>query len=149
MIKYKKCNNICDYDNYYVSQASGKYPQNLVIQRGSNWFTSFAKRYGIPTLKFLGKQVYETGKDLFHDIVEGKDIKHSTKSNIKKGLSRSLKDLSERMTPQSGTGRKRRRTTSKRRYPKRRKTSNINKSKTKSKSKRRRRQKKVKKDIFN
>ena len=92
MTKYKKCNSFCDYDNHYVSQASGKNPQNLVIQRGSNWFTAFAKRFGLPALKFLGNQVYETGKDIFHDVVQGKNLKQSSKTNMKKNISRSLKD---------------------------------------------------------
>ena len=145
MVKFKKCNNFCDYEDIYVSQASGKNPQNLVIQRGSNWFTAFAKRFGIPTLKFLGKQVYETGKDIFHDVIQGKDLKQSTKSNIKKGVSKSLKDLSDRMTPQSGTGSKRNYKLIKRKFSKRRK---ISKSKPLNrKSKRRRRQRKPK-DIY-
>jgi len=147
MIKYKKCNNFCDYDDFYVSQASGKNPRTLVIQRGSNWFTAFAKRFGIPTLKFLGKQAYETGKEIFHDVVQGKDLKQSSKANIKKGISRSLKDLSDRMTPQRGASRKRKRHTLKKRLLKRRKISKSKPIKRKSKQ-HRRRQRKVK-DIFN
>ena len=145
MVKYKKCANLCDYEDYYIKQATGKYPQNLIIQRGSNWFTNFAKRYGFPVLKFIGKHIYETGKDIFRDVMEGQDIKTAAKSNVKKGVSRGLQDLSERMNPQSGSGRKRKRSKSKtvKIYKKRK----IGK-KFKSKKLRRKKTKSIRKDIF-
>src|SRR6266852_4224614 len=108
-MRYRKCNNLCDYETYYVNQAIGRGPKTIYVQRGSNWLTSFAKRYAVPALKFIGKHAFETGRDIFRDIIEGRNIKESAKTNLRKGVSRSFKDLSERMTPLTGRSRKRRR----------------------------------------
>ncbi len=146
MKRYKKCDDLCDYETYYVNQAIGRGPRTLYVQRGSNWFTSFARRYAVPALKFIGKHVYETGRDIFHDVLGGKDIKDSAKTNLRKGISRSFKDLSERMAPQTGSSRKRKRRTKVRsKHTKKRRV-----IRRKGVIKKRRRSRKViKKDIFN
>lgn len=106
-------NNFCDYDSYYSDQAGGKldisYYRGLPYQRGSGIFSSFAKRFGVPALKYLFKRGVSVGKDILTDVAAGKSLKESTKSSFKKGTATALKDLSERLHPsdrsdQTGTG---------------------------------------------
>lgn len=152
-MKYKECKNYCDYESYYSSQIGGNLSEDLYYnplkqynyQRGSGWFSRFATRYSIPALKYIGKKALGIGRDIILDIAAGKNVRESTKSNFKKGVSESLKDLSNRMTTQKGSGKKRKRSKSQNKVLKRRKI------KPKSSSKRkviRRRRRKVKKDIF-
>lgn len=112
MRKLKKCNNICDYENYYLNQAGGRSDQILIykgrpFQRGSGWFSNFAVRYGVPMLKFIGKQALSAGRDVVQDVLQGKDFKSSVKYNLKKRAGESLKEIGDKIT-QSGSGRKRR-----------------------------------------
>ena len=152
-MKYKECKNYCDYENYYLSQIGGNLSEDLYYnplkqynyQRGSGWFSRFATRFAIPALKYIGKRALNIGRDIVLDIAAGKNVRESTKSNFKKGVSDSLKDLSNKMTPQTGSGKKRKRSKSQNKIVKRRRI----KSKFSSKRKViRRRRRKVKKDIF-
>ena len=98
--------HLCDYDKYFNDQAGGSldiayYPGNP-YQRGYGRFSSFARRFGIPAMKYLFKHGLEFGKNLYSDVREGKDVKESFKSNLKKRLSSTLQDIDSKIT-QSGT----------------------------------------------
>jgi hypothetical protein len=156
-MKFKECENYCDYENYYLSQIGGNLSEDLYYnplkqynyQRGSGWFSRFATRYAIPAIKYIGKRALNVGRDIILDIASGKNVRESTKSNFKKGVSESLKELSSKMTPQQGSGKKRKRSKSKTSKNKVYKKRKINlKSSSKRKVIRRRRRRKVKKDIF-
>ena len=139
--------HFCDYDNYFVDQAGGNldiaYYRGMPYQRGYGRFSSFARRFGIPAMKYLFKHGLEFGKNLYSDIREGKDVRESLKSNLKKRVSSTLQDIDEKIK-QSGTGmRKRPRLFSykKKKTRKRRVKSKRSKSKTKKRRKSRKRRK--------
>jgi hypothetical protein len=146
--------NYCDYDRYFIDQAGGNldiaYYRPLSYQRGYGRFSSIAKRFGIPALKYLFKHGVEFGKNLYTDIRDGKHLKDSLKSSLLKRASSALGDLDKKIS-QSGSGvRKKPRILQKRkrkskRLIKRFKTKNIRKNNSKKTSKR----KIFIKDIFN
>ena len=95
----------CDYNKYYGNQAGGdlgiSYYRDNQTQWGSGFFSSLNKRYGVPVLKYLLKQGYYAGKDIFKDLREGKKI--SAKSVLKKRAASTFKDLGENLE-QVGSG---------------------------------------------
>ena len=103
--------HLCDYDKYFIDQAGGSldiaYYRGNPYQRGYGRFSSFARRFGIPAMKYLFKHGLEFGKNLYSDIREGKDVKESIKSNLKKRLSSTLQDIDSKIA-QSGTGMRKR-----------------------------------------
>src|SRR5215813_13849411 len=98
--------NFCDYENYFADQAGGKLEiayYRAPYQRGYGRFSSFAKRYGIPALKYLLKQGFEFGKNIYQDIRSGKDVRQSAKSNIKRSAASAMHDIGQKIS-QSGSG---------------------------------------------
>jgi hypothetical protein len=99
--------DICNYNNYYLDQAGGKldisYYRGQPYQRGYGAISTYAKRYGIPVLKYLLKQGFNTGRDIFNDLREGKKFSHSAKLNLKRRAGTILKDLGENIE-QAGSG---------------------------------------------
>lgn len=98
MGRFIRCNReFCDYDSYYVNQAKNRYDNVIPYQRGANWFTSFAKRYAVPAIKYLGKQTYKYGKDFIKDLALGEEVKSAAKTHLKRGASGLLDDLSQKI----------------------------------------------------
>ena len=98
--------NFCDYDNYFIDQAGGKLDiayYKAPYQTGRGRFSAIARKYGIPAMKYLFRHGYEFGKSLFTDVREGKDIKESMKSNLRKRTASAIHDLGEKIS-QSGSG---------------------------------------------
>lgn len=133
--------NFCDYDKYYFDQAGGKldisYYTGYPYQRGYGRFSAFAKRYGVPALKYLLKQGVEFGKDLYQHFRAGKPIPEAIKTSAKKRVSSALKDLDEHINPnQTGSGlRKKPRFHIPKKISKKKSIKKIKKSKRKRKSK--------------
>ena len=138
-----------NYDQYYYDQAGGKLDisyYSAPYQRGRGWLTNLAKKYAVPGLKYLLEHGIKFGKDMFTDLFEGKDVKESVKTNLKRRAAEGMKDFGEKIADKlSGSGlRKKRRLTIK----KKRKSV---KSKQKKKSKKNSSRKKLtySRDIFN
>jgi len=151
--------NLCNYNNYYTDQAGGNldilYYKDLPNQRGKGIISTYAKRYGIPVMKYLLKQGFYTGRDILRDVIEGKNVRQSSKSQLKKRTANVFKDLGEKIE-QSGSGlrkkpkivkRKRYQNKSIKRVLKRKVIRRVPKSKAK-KSKKVKKSKKINKDIF-
>jgi hypothetical protein len=107
-MRYKMCSrNYCDYNSYYNSQVGGNsgisYYPGSKFQRGSGRISNLARRYGVPALKFLVKQGWNVGKDLYSDLSTGKKFMPSLKSSIRKRGSDVLKDFGEKLS-QPGKG---------------------------------------------
>lgn len=67
----------------------------------------------VPAMKTLGQRALVTGANIGSDILEGKDIKEATTSNLKnegKNLARAVINRARSVATQSGSGRRRRRT---------------------------------------
>ena len=153
--------NFCDYDKYYSDQAGGRldisYYKGLPYQRGRGKFTNLARRYGIPVLKYILKQGWELGKDMYGDIVAGKKVAPSFKTQMRKRASTAMKDLGEHISQEGSGMRKRPKLDKKRRKVKKKiishkathkKASKTKKLKIKSKAKRVSRKSRSKFDIF-
>ena len=122
-----------NYDDYFKSQAGGNldisYYRGSPYQRGHGFFSTFAKRYGIPVLKYLARQGFHVGKDILSDVASGQKFTTSAKSNLKKRAATTLKDFGEKLV-QGGSGlRKRPRLTKK---PRKRKSKTIRRKKAKA-----------------
>ena len=120
-----------NYEDYFKSQAGGNldisYYRGSPYQRGHGFLSTFAKRYGIPVLKYLARQGFHVGKDILSDVASGQKFSTSAKSNLKKRAATTLKDFGEKLV-QGGSGlRKRPRLVKKRR---KRKSKTIKKKKS-------------------
>lgn len=138
----------CDYDSYYLDQAGGKLDisyYSAPYQRGSGFWSDLGTKYALPALKYLYQHGIKFGKDLFTDISEGKDLKESVKTNLKRRGAEGLKDFGEKVADKlSGSGlRKKPRLTIK----KKRKTKCSGKNK--KTKKRRTKKSSSSRDIFN
>jgi hypothetical protein len=108
-----------DFSKHYQHQAGSGFSDLTVFkgqpyQRGYGLGSVF-KRFGIPILKFLGKQLFKTGVNVGNDILSGSDVRASFKAHGRKGLRTAAKEglgkLSE-LVDQTGAGiRKRKRKT--------------------------------------
>ena len=141
----------CDYNNYYTAQAGGNldisYYRGVPYQRGYGIFTNLAKRYGVPVLKYLLKQGYSAGKDIFNDFREGKNISDSAKIHLKKRAATALKDIGEHIG-QSGSGVRKKPKLGKRIRHRPNKRKSKSKGKVKSRRKKSKQFNKLNKDIF-
>lgn len=101
--------NFCNYNPYYVTQAQEggnldiSYYRGVPYQSGYGRVSNYAKRYGIPVMKYLLKQGFYAGKDIFKDLTEGKKFAQSAKIHLKRKVGTSLKSLGEHLE-QSGSG---------------------------------------------
>ena len=145
-----------NYEDYFKSQAGGNldisYYKGSPYQRGHGFFSTFAKRYGIPVLKYLARQGLHAGKDILADVASGKKFSTSAKASLKKRAASTLKDFGEKFA-QGGSGlRKRPRLTKKRRKRKskssKRRKSKGRRRKTNIKRKSKKSKKSKKFDIF-
>ena len=145
----------CSYDNYYVSQAGGGNPNEILsfyrgvpYQRGFNFFTRFGKKYAVPLLKYLGKKAFSYGKNVAQDILAGEDPKDSLKKNLKRSANETIDDV-KNVLNQTGKRRRKKRIIKRKRInrkPTKKKRRVKNKVKIKKKSRRVRR--KRRKNIF-
>src|SRR5258708_37572245 len=98
--------NFCDYDSYYTDQSGGaldiSYYRGAPYQRGYGVVSTFARRYGVPVLKYLFKQGVLAGKDILTDIVQGRRFSSASKSALRKRTASTLKVISEKLSDQSG-----------------------------------------------
>jgi hypothetical protein len=107
----------CDYETYFLKQAGGEinYKTNLPNQRGYNWFGRNLGRYGHyvkPTLKYLGKKLYNVGVDVIRDVAEGSKLREAFKKQLPKTGKEIAKELFTKgatIMSQTGSLRKRRR----------------------------------------
>lgn len=97
----------CDYDKYYGDQVGGaldiSYYRGSRHQQGNGIFSSAARRYGIPVLKYLTKEGFYAGKDIISDVSSGKKFSKSVNRSLRKRAGSALKKLGEKIE-QSGTG---------------------------------------------
>lgn len=104
------CSCDSDFSHHYQQQAGGL--SDITVFRGQPYqrgygFGSVFRRFGIPILKFLGKQLVKTGINIGNDYLQGNNLRASFKTHGKQGIRSSakegLKKLNE-LLDQSGTG---------------------------------------------
>lgn len=101
-----------DCIDYYCNQVGGAHPyyQGITYQRGYGFFGDL-RRYITPIAikagKYLGKQLFRTGRDVINDVSEGHAFKDSAKTRIRETSKRMKNDFFEKL--QSGRGIKRKR----------------------------------------
>ncbi|GBO29575.1 Uncharacterized protein F54H12.2 [Araneus ventricosus] len=83
-----------DCELYYQQQVGGNYFQGAPYQRGYGFFGDL-KRYITPLVfragKYLGKQMLETGKNVFNDYTSGNSLKDSMRTRLRQ-TSKQIKD---------------------------------------------------------
>ena len=106
-----------DFKNHYQHQAGKGFSdisvfQGVPYQRGYGIGSVF-RSFGIPLLKFLGKQLVKTGVNIGTDYLSGRNFVPSVKDNAKKGIRTAASeglDKLRNIIDQSGSGiRKRKR----------------------------------------
>jgi hypothetical protein len=109
-----------DYEDYYLNQSGNGMSvfQGARMQRGHGLgsFLSGLFRNAWPLIrngaKAFGKQFLRTGLQIANDVVEGQELKESSKRRIPEGI-KAFASSSD-FTNQSGSGRKRRKRSLKR-----------------------------------
>jgi hypothetical protein len=104
---------MADYSSYYCNQAGNGLPvfHGVRYQRGHGFFGRMFQRFGMPLLKYIGKQALQTGVNIGSDVLEGKTVRDSTRQNLVSTGRTVAKDAVERARKyvQTGEGRKRKR----------------------------------------
>ena len=113
---YRKryCVGDCNFAAYYQNQAGGALSdinifRGVPYQRGYG-IGSIFKRFGIPLLKFLGRNILKTGMAIGADVLANGNIKDIVKTRAKQGVKSTVKEglaKASQMVDQVGTGRKR------------------------------------------
>ena len=124
------------YLQYYTNQAGngmGSFEGHR-YQRGKGFFGSILRKAGIPLLKYLGRQVLRTGIDVAGDVIEGEPIKEAFKARAKSKVKDITDDAIKRaiVFKQTGQGRKRKYTSSKKKNKTHNKGLKTNKRRRKS-----------------
>lgn len=106
-------------EDYYTSQAGSGYPSIYAgarYQKGNGRFGEYLKGTIYPLLKsalpYLGEKIYETGKNVFNDVKDGKDLGSSVVSRLAGTAFDMGQDGISTLRKMTGYGRKRRRTKS-------------------------------------
>ena len=101
--------NTTDYEKLYNNQTGGlDYYRGLKFQSGYGFFGRYFTRYGIPILKFLGKEAFKTGINVINDISQGSNPKLSLKRRLKERGKSILDKVLNETTSQTGSGAKKR-----------------------------------------
>lgn len=99
------------YERYYLQQAGNGLPSfhGVRYQRGNGWFRNLFSRFGVPLLKYLGKEAVSTGKEILTDVAEGAPVKEAVKRRVTlKGRSIASDALDKAKSyVQSGSGKRR------------------------------------------
>uniref|UniRef100_A0A158P4R4 Uncharacterized protein n=1 Tax=Tetranychus urticae TaxID=32264 RepID=A0A158P4R4_TETUR len=155
------CGCDSDFTSHYRTQA-GQGFEDINVFRGQPYqrgygIGSFFKRYGIPVLKFFGKELLKTGMNVGQDVLDNKNIKQSLvdrgKEGIRTAAKRGLMEISQEFD-QSGSGlhfhKKIRQTRRKRKPSKKKVVRKVIRKKTKKRKTRKRKtsKRKKKQDIF-
>jgi hypothetical protein len=105
---YSEYNEQIDKSNYYNEQSGGRLDIPLYSrvsrQRGRGLLSNLIGRFAYPFAKFLGRQALPLVGDLVQDVIPGFQ---QAKSNLKLRASKTLKDLGDKIE-HSGFGKKRR-----------------------------------------
>uniref|UniRef100_A0A158P4S7 Uncharacterized protein n=1 Tax=Tetranychus urticae TaxID=32264 RepID=A0A158P4S7_TETUR len=105
------CGCDSDFSSHYRTQA-GRGFEDINVFRGQPYqrgygIGSIFKRFGIPVLKFFGKELLKTGMNIGQDILDQKNVKQSLVNRGKEGIrtaaKRGLMQISNEFD-QSGSG---------------------------------------------
>jgi hypothetical protein len=118
---YRKDFQFINHSDFYKDQYGGKlgftvYRSSRYGQRGAGWFTDLAKKYAYPALKYLAKQAWIGGKDIYQDVSSGQKFSTALKKSAKKRAASALHSLGEKLE-QSGSGSRKKPRLYKRRSP--------------------------------
>ncbi|GFR10295.1 uncharacterized protein TNCT_138001 [Trichonephila clavata] len=98
-----------DCELYYQHQVGGNYFQGAPYQRGYGFFGDL-RRHITPLMfragKYLGKQMLETGKNVFKDYASGSSLKDSVRTRLRQTSKQIKDDFFQKL--QQGKGIKRR-----------------------------------------
>lgn len=110
--------NAKDCEFYYCSQVGGggNYFQGIAHQRGYGFFSDirrFITPLALKAGRYLGKQLFQTGKNVIGDISSGASLRDSARNRLRE-TSKKIKDDVFQKLQQQGTGIKRKRPKKKR-----------------------------------
>jgi hypothetical protein len=101
------------YKNYYSNQAGSGIGgfQGVQFQRGAGFFGNVFRNAILPLLKYMGKQVINTGAQVAEDAISGQNVLESMKARGKMSARSIASDAAKRMDKfaQTGTGKRRKR----------------------------------------
>lgn len=121
MNRKRYCLGDCDFKSYYLNQA-GKGFDDIQVFRGYPYqrgygLGSLFKRFGIPLAKFIGRHLLHTGLAIGGDMLMNNSVDKATiKKKLKLGAKEAAKEALTKALDkvnQSGSGRKRKRRSSK------------------------------------
>lgn len=113
-----------DYENFYTSQAGGRIDpyvsyRYLPNQRGNGFFGRLISGSILPliqrVLPYLSSKTVEGVEGIVKDVKDGISIKQSAKNQLKRSASSVLQDMASKISPQKGSGLRRKHKTSKKR----------------------------------
>lgn len=120
------CSCDSDFTSHFQRQAGAGFSdltlfQGHPYQRGYG-IGSLLKRFGVPILKFLGKQALKTGVNIGNEYLSGTNLRQSIKKQGKAGIRSALEagiGQLDNILNQSGSGirKRKRKTKSKRKKP--------------------------------
>lgn len=126
-MRKRYCLGDCNFNGYFTDQA-GSGLSDITVFRGHPYqrgrgFGSVLAKYGIPLLKYLGKQFLSTGVAVGTDMLQRRPIKESLRSRLSESVNtigHTGVDKLSKLISQSGSGRlyKRKPRKLKRRRPK-------------------------------
>lgn len=105
-----------DCENYYCSQigSGNAYFRGIAHQRGYGFFGDL-RRYISPLVikagRYLGKQLFQTGKNVISDVSSGTSIGDSSRNRIRETSNKIKNDIFQKLQQGQGIKRKRKRNT--------------------------------------
>lgn len=111
--------NVKDCEKYYCSQVgfgNGNYFHGIAHQRGYGFFSDIRRFITPLALKagsYLGKQLFQTGKNVIGDISSGASLRDSARNRLRETTKKIKDDVFQKLR-QQGTGIKRKRPKGKR-----------------------------------
>lgn len=113
--------NAKDCEFYYCSQVGGgggeNYFRGIAHQRGYGFFSDirrFITPLALKAGRYLGKQLFQTGKNVIGDISSGTSLRDSARNRFRETTKKIKDDVFQKLKQQQGTGIKRKRPAKKR-----------------------------------
>lgn len=89
-----------DFEKYYQLQSKNNFPVyagnrsmrgygfGSVFKRFFKWIMPIVKENALPVVKNIGKEALKSAVNIANDTIDGKTLKESAKSNMKKSLNK-------------------------------------------------------------
>lgn len=103
--------NARDCESYYCAQVGGgNYFHGIAHQRGHGYFRDIGRRispYLFKAGRYLGKQLFQTGKNVITDVASGSSFRDSERNRFRETSKKIKNDIFEKLQQGKGIKRKR------------------------------------------